>query len=162
MWCRPKPFTLKCSDQTKQSIAMFLAGEGLEVECQWPSLLSSPDSFKPLNRVTQSWNQFTWQRVYDICRRSSGADLICLSFLFKKSQSCLSVLHFPAFLSLHFAFLQKRVSCLAGTVFGWRIEGYFGLVYLSGVNFQALSSFWACSNLSLFSSSSLFILRKNK
>lgn len=36
------------------------------------------------------------------------------------------------------------------------------LVYLSGVNFQALSSFWACSSLSLVCSSSAFILRKNK
>lgn len=40
--------------------------------------------------------------------------------------------------------------------------GYFDCLYLSGVNFQALSSFWACSSLSLVCSSSAFILRKNK
>lgn len=39
---------------------------------------------------------------------------------------------------------------------------YFDCLYLSGVNFQALSSFWACSSLSLVCSSSAFILRKNK
>lgn len=38
----------------------------------------------------------------------------------------------------------------------------FDCLYLSGVNFQALSSFWACSSLSLVCSSSAFILRKNK
>lgn len=42
------------------------------------------------------------------------------------------------------------------------LEGGVILVYLSGVNFQALSSFWACSSLSLVCSSSAFILRKNK
>lgn len=48
-------------------------------------------------------------------------------------------------------------------VFGFFLEGdYFDCLYLSGVNFQALSSFWACSSLSLVCSSSAFILRKNK
>lgn len=42
------------------------------------------------------------------------------------------------------------------------LEGGVILVYLSGVNFQALSSFWACSSLSLVCSSSAFILWKNK
>ena len=50
------------------------------------------------------------------------------------------------------------------TFFVWRRGGggYFDCLYLSGVNFQALSSFWACSSLSLVCSSSAFILRKNK
>lgn len=48
-------------------------------------------------------------------------------------------------------------------LFFWGGEGgYFDCLYLSGVNFQALSSFWACSSLSLVCSSSAFILRKNK
>lgn len=54
---------------------------------------------------------------------------------------------------------DTRKSCLFWVGGGGVI---FDCLYLSGVNFQALSSFWACSSLSLVCSSSAFILRKNK
>lgn len=61
----------------------------------------------------------------------------------------------------------KRVLGCPTTAFSrWDCQGSLDwgvwFVYLSGVNFQALSSFWACSSLSLVCSSSPFIFRKNK
>lgn len=60
------------------------------------------------------------------------------------------------------ALLQRRRWGLNQESLDFLFGGGVILVYLSGVNFQALSSFWACSSLSLVCSSSAFILRKNK
>lgn len=56
--------------------------------------------------------------------------------------------------------------CLTTAFSSWNYWGSLDwgvwFVYLSGVNFQALSSFWLCFSLSLFYSSPPFIFRKKQ
>lgn len=127
------------------------------VPCERPALHSSPDSIGPFGRRGG--------------RGESRNKFHLTTFLFKlrvQKQFCLGVsvqrLPPPHRCSCMPAVTVRLGEVLTFYCFFLFLGGgrYFGCLYLSGVNFQALSSFWACSSLSLVCSSSAFILRKNK
>lgn len=147
------------------------------MESEWPPLQNSPDSFRPLDveAITrgESWNtSVTWQFClfslgYVICSWHSATVqkqfCFCSDWLSVKSEPRgeYSICQPPP----HHCSCMPAVRVRLGDVRkSWLFWGgsYFDCLYLSGVNFQALSSFWACSSLSLVCSSSPFILRKNK
>lgn len=124
-------------------------------EESWNTSVTWPFCLFSLDYVICSWHSTREQKQF----------CFCSDWLSVKSESCDEY-------SILSAFRPTIVPACLQWEWGWGAWGsldflfeggsYFDCLYLSGVNFQALSSFWSCSSLSLVCSSSAFILRKNK
>lgn len=143
---------------------------------------NSPDSFRPLDgegirgeraetQVSPDHTVFSFSLVYVMCgchsaRVQKHGDFFVVTGFFCKVWVSWWVTAFVSLPPHHCSCMPAVRVRVGGVRKSWLFLGgwgcYFDCLYLSGVNFQALSSFWACSRLSLVCSSSAFILRKNK